>query len=96
MLATLIAYLLSAAGLTILLVWPEDGPGSWLREKVLRPLLPEKARGVLDCYICSGFWCGLAMSALWWSWYREPWLWTGCLMIPALFWFVLRSGKAGN
>ena len=50
-LADYIAYLLSSLGLTVLLVWPQSGPGAWVRERVLRRLLPRRARGVLDCYI---------------------------------------------
>lgn len=89
----LLAYLLSSMGLTILIVWPEDGPGSWVREKVLRPLIPKKMTGVLDCYICTGFWSGLVFSGLWWWWFREPWIWTGCFMVPALFWIFLGFRK---
>jgi len=90
----LLGYLLASMGLTILIVWPENGPGSWVREKILRRLLPKKVEGVLDCYVCMGFWCGLALSGLWWSWYHEPWIWTGCLMVPALFWIILGLGRS--
>jgi len=92
----LLGYLLSAIGLTVLIVWPEDGPGYWVREKILRPLLPGKANAVLDCYICFGFWSGLVMSAVWWRWEHAPWLWTGCLMVPAVFWMVLRPSKPND
>ena len=92
--ACLLSYLLSSMGLTVLIVWPQDGPGAWVREGVLRPALPEKAKGVLDCYVCLGFWSGLALSPVWWSMCREPWTWAGCLMTPALFWIALRSPTA--
>jgi len=83
-------------GLTILIVWPDEGPSAWLRENIFRPLLPGKAKGVLDCYICLGFWAGLVMSGLWWIWYREPWLWFGPLMVSAAFWLALRPSKEGQ
>ena len=87
----LLAYLLSAMGLTVLVVWPQTGPGAWLRERVLRPSIPPRFRGVLDCYICCGFWSGLALSPLWWVLERRLWCCTGCLMVPCLFWLVLRN-----
>jgi len=93
MATSLLGYILAAMGLTVLIVWPADGPGSWVREKLMRPLLPRKFNGVLDCYVCMGFWCGLALSAPWWKWYHEPAIWTGCLMVPAVFWLVLELGK---
>jgi len=92
-LADYLAYLLSSVGLTVLLVWPQTGPGAWLRDRVLRRVLPERARGVLDCYICLGFWSGLALSPAWWAAEHRLWCWTGCLAVPALFWFVLRPGE---
>jgi hypothetical protein len=85
-----LASLLSACGLTVLIVWPQDGPGAWLRERVVRRLLPGAAGAMLDCYICCGFWCGLILSPLWWHFYHEPWCWLGCLMVPALFWSILQ------
>lgn len=92
-LGLLLGYLLSAMGLTVLVVWPTGGPGAFFREKILRRLLPKAVQGVLDCYICFGFWSGLAMSLMWWRIYRQPWLWFGCLMIPAAFWMVMGSWK---
>jgi hypothetical protein len=94
MLVHLLAYLLASMGLTILIVWPADGPTAWIREKILRRLIPKQVAGVLDCYVCMGFWSGLGLSALWWRWQREPWIWTGCLMVPALFWIFLGLGKS--
>lgn len=87
----LLSFLLSSMGLTILIVWPQSGPGAWVRELVLRRILPSKARGVLDCYVCLGFWTGLALSPVWWLMCRQQWAWFGCLMTPALFWLVLRN-----
>jgi hypothetical protein len=75
----LLAFLLASMGLTILIVWPQDGPGAWLRENVLRKALPGKGKEMLDCYICSGFWCGLAFSPAWWLMCRERWTLFGCL-----------------
>ena len=95
-LAYLVSFLLSSLGLTILIVWPQEGPGAWLRERVLRRVLPGKAKEVLDCYICLGFWSGLALSPLWWLMCRQPWVWGGCLMTPALFWLVLRNPTDGS
>ncbi len=92
-LGSLLGYLFSAAGLTVLVVWPTDGPGALVREKILRSALPKRAHGVLDCYICFGFWSGLAMSILWWWIYRRAWLWFGPLMVPGLFWLVMGKWK---
>gem|GEM_PF-3046186 len=86
----LLTYLLASCGLTILIVWPENGPSAWLRDEVGRRLLPGKAGEVFDCYVCCGFWSGFILSPLWWTWYHEPWYWFGCLMVPAIFWFILR------
>ncbi len=88
-----LGYLLASIGLTVLIVWPDGGPGSWLREQILRQLIPSMFRGVLDCYVCMGFWCGLALSGLWWWWYREPWILTGCLMVSGVFWLILNLGR---
>ena len=63
-LPSFLAYLLSAMGLTVLVVWPQTGPGAWLRERLLRRSLPPRFREILDCYICCGFWSGLALSPL--------------------------------
>lgn len=82
-------FLLSAMGATILIVWPETGPSAWVRESILRKLLPGRASGVVDCYVCLSFWMGLAFGALWWCWTGKPMYWCGCLMIPAVFWIVL-------
>jgi hypothetical protein len=85
-LAQLLAYLLSSMGLTVVLVWPQAGPSAWLRERVLKAVLPARAAGVLDCYICFGFWAGLLLSLPWCWLTRRWWYGTGCLMVPALFW----------
>jgi hypothetical protein len=90
-LAYLLSFLLSSMGLTILVVWPQDGPGAWVRERLLRKGLPGKAEEVLDCYVCTGFWAGLILSPPWWLMGAENWAWAGCLMTPALFWLVLRN-----
>ncbi len=92
-LAILLAYILSAMGLTILVVWPEDGPGAYVREKFLQRILPKSAHGVLDCYICFSFWAGLLLSFPWWSMYHRNWIWFGCLMVPALFWLIMGKWK---
>ena len=97
----LVSLCLSSLGLTVLLVWPERGPSAWVRDSVLRRILPQAVRPVLDCYVCAGFWSGLLLSPLWWSFYHELWCWTACLMAPALFWLVVRnmvnySGKDDN
>ncbi len=89
--AYFVAYVASSMGLTILIVWPQDGPGAWAREWALRRVLPGKAKDVLDCYICLGFWSGLMLSPLWWRMCGQYWSWTGCLMTPALFWLVLHD-----
>ena len=88
-----VAYILSSIGLTVLLVWPKTGPSAWLRERVLRPLMPGKVVEVLDCYICSGFWCGLCLSPVFWAVDRAPWCWSGCVIVPGLFWILLRPAE---
>ena len=85
----LLAYLLSAIGLTILVVWPENGPGAFFREKILRKLLPVPLHGALDCYICFGFWAGLILSVAFWLIYGRAWMCFGCLMIAA----ALHAGR---
>jgi hypothetical protein len=83
------AYIFSSMGLTILIVWPQEGPSAWLRDHALRRLLPSYARGALDCYVCLGFWAGLVISIPCWFWYRQPWCWSGCLIVPFLFWWIV-------
>jgi len=90
-LAYMMALILSAMGLTIVIVWPASGPGAAIREKALRPLLPGQASNVLDCYICLGFWSGLLLSPLWWWMTRQHWVWAGCLMTSAVFWIILHN-----
>ena len=41
----LIAYLLASVGLTVLIIWPEGGPGAFFREKVFRRVLPAHGCG---------------------------------------------------
>ena len=92
-LAQLLSFLLAAMGLTVLLVWPQGGAGAYVREKILRRILPKSAAGALDCYICFGFWAGLVLSAPWWFMFHQYWCWFGCLMVPALFWLVMGKWK---
>lgn len=81
--------LLASVGLTVLVVWPESGPAAAIRDRILRPLLPKAHVGVLDCYICTGFWAGLVLSPIWWIFTSEFWCWFSCLMTPGLFWTLL-------
>jgi hypothetical protein len=85
----LLSFLMSSMGLTVLIVWPQDGPSAWLRERVLRRVLWGKAGQVLDCYVCLGFWSGLVFSPVWWFAFRQHWAFAGCLMTPAMFWLIL-------
>lgn len=97
--ADLLALLLTSVGLTVVIVWPEDGPAAYLRDRVIRVIIPRPARGVLDCYICLGFWVGLVLSPAWWIVSGSYWSWFGCLMTPGLFWILLgnpSSHAAGN
>jgi hypothetical protein len=89
-LTQLAAFLLASVGLTVLIVWPQEGPGAWLREHLLRRWLPTSAGSLLDCYICCGFWIGLLLAPLWWAICGQEWCWSGCLMVPGLFWMILR------
>ena len=84
-------YLLSGMGLTVLVVWPEDGPLAWFRDTVMRRILREPAGKLLDCYVCLSFWSGLLISPLFWTTYRELWCWSGPISVPALFWLLLRK-----
>jgi hypothetical protein len=90
----LLAYLLAAMGLTILIVWPTAGPGCWVRERLLRTILPGPLGKVLDCYICLGFWSGLILGVVWWLLFDATWAWFGCLMVPAVFWLVLPGSRS--
>lgn len=92
-LALLVTYLLSAMGLTILVVWPTAGPGAFVRDKILRPILAPPFKDVLDCYICLGFWAGEVMAVPWWFMYHQNWVWFGGLMVSALFWLVMGKWK---
>lgn len=87
----LASYILVSMGLTIILVWPQEGPTAYLRERVFRRILPTKAGYVFDCYICCSFWIGMLMSVIWWRHDREVWCLYGCLMVPAVFWIILRD-----
>jgi len=89
----LISYLLSSMGLTVLIVWPETGPSTWLREHMVRVLLPIRARKVLDCYICCNFRAALVLFPVWWYMSRQLWCCAGCLMVPAVFWILLERPK---
>jgi hypothetical protein len=84
-----LTYLLSIAGLTILIVWPPRGPSALIRDRLLRRLLPFAVHEVLDCYLCCSFWSGLLLSPPWWFVDHAIWCWSGCLIAPALFWLAL-------
>lgn len=86
----LITYVLASIGLTVLVVWPDSGPGAWARESVLRPLLPRAMKHALDCYICFSFWAAMTLTPVWQFIGRDDRLWLGCLMVPGLFWLTLR------
>ncbi len=76
-------------GLTVLIVWPEDGPSAWVRDRIARRFLPGSAGKLLDCYICCSFWAALALAPLWWLFCGQSWCWAGCLMVPGIFWCIL-------
>lgn len=86
-----VCYLLSAVGLTVIVVWPEKGIAAWVRDRILRSLIPAAVVGVLDCFVCFSFWAGLLLSPLFWWRYHEMWCWCGPLIGPAIFWSVLRE-----
>ena len=95
-LTQLLSLLLASMGLTILIVWPEGGPGAWFRDRILRRLLPAAAAQALDCYVCLSFWAGLLLSAIWWHFTGEFWCWAGCLMTPTLCWMVFVNASEGR
>jgi hypothetical protein len=86
----LITLLLVGMGLTVIVIWPEEGPSAYMRDSLLRKILPAFARPVLDCYICLSVWVGLLLSPLWWYMTGLWWTWMACLMLPSLFWVILR------
>jgi hypothetical protein len=89
------AYILTSVGLTVLVVWPETGPLAWLREHVLRRILPESVSGMLDCYLCFGFWAALVLAPLWWLMDGRLLYFLGCVMTTGIFWMLQRS-SGGN
>lgn len=86
-----LCYLLSSIGLTVIVVWPDKGPAAWIRERIVRFIVPVRLAAALDCYICFGFWSGLALSPLFWWEYRESWCWSGPLITPGMFWVLQRD-----
>ena len=52
----LMTLVLSSMGLTVLVVWPQEGLGGVTGEKIFRPAVPPvPLRHVLDCYVCLSF-----------------------------------------
>src|ERR1700736_2831287 len=92
----LLAYVAACVGLTVLIVWPEEGPTAWLRESALRKMLPAGLKDTLDCYICCSFWCSLLLSPLWWAHHCSFWCWSGCLITPGVFWFILHRNESDD
>jgi hypothetical protein len=95
-LANLLSAIFTGMGLTILFVWPEHGPTAWIRDNVIRPTLPAACRGVLDCYVCFGFWAGLLVGALWWWQTRQFWCWSNGFMVSAALWICLRVSSSSE
>ena len=92
----LLTYVLSAMGLTILIVWPAVGPSAWVRDRIVRRLLWPQARGMLDCYVCFSPWAALMLAPLWWWQMGCWWLWSGPLMLPTLFWLMMNDARSGK
>jgi hypothetical protein len=91
----LVVYVFSSMGATILLVWPVDGPGAWIRERIVRRMLPASAGKVLDCYICLSVWIALIGVPFWWmAGYR--WCAVAWLVVPAVFWLVMPHSRSGG
>ncbi len=91
----LAVYVLTNMGLTVLLVWPVDGPGAWVRERLLRRVLPGSAGKALDCYICLSVWVGLAAAPFWlMAGYRVCGV--GWLILPAAFWLAMPEARSGK
>jgi len=55
-----------------------------------------RVAGVLDCYICLGFWLGTGLGALWWWWCEHPAYWLGGAMVAAVFWAVLEGASGAG
>lgn len=83
-----IAFILSSIGLTVWIVWPEEGFWAIIRHK-MQKLLPAHFRTVPDCYICSGFWIGTFLGIVWWPLTGRPFYITGGLMVSAMFWIFM-------
>ncbi len=82
----------SAMGLAVVLLGFSDGPGAWVRESIMRPLLSLiRGAGVLDCAACFSFWSGLLAGAAGWLAVGRPDLLLASLIAPLLFW--LRPGS---
>jgi len=88
-------FVLSCMGLTILLVWPVDGPSAWVRERVLRKLLPARVAKVLDCYICLSVRIALIAAPFWW---RAGFHWSAIAwpVVPGMFWLVMPESRSGG
>lgn len=92
----LIALLLTSAGAALLIVWPATGPSAFVRERIMRPLIPAFARGVLDCLVCFSVWTGLATAAVFYEFSGIYYCWFSPLMTPMIFWLVSRFEPHAN
>ena len=84
----LLLFILAVIGLTHIVVDAEisEPVHAWIE-----PRCPLAAR-IMDCYQCSGFWCGLALGPVV-SWNPLVWVVCGCAgsFLAQLGWLVLDS-----
>lgn len=87
-------------GLTILVVWPNHGPGAIVRELARKVLKPLGADGVLDCYMCLAPWMGLATAWALWNWEvtnLSTWqLFSVPFLVPAMIWYAFNPQMRFN
>lgn len=87
-------------GITILVVWPNYGPGAFIRELIRRVLKPVRMEGVLDCYLCLAPWVGLGVATVLWSWEVTTiptWqLFAVPLMVPVAIWYAFNPQMRFN
>jgi hypothetical protein len=82
-------FILAVIGLTHIIV---DAEISEPVHKWVEPRSPIVAR-VMDCYQCSGFWCGLVLGPVLVSYNPLNWIACGCAgsFLAQLGWLVLDS-----
>lgn len=89
---SLILFILAVVGLTHIVV---DSEISRPVHEWIEPRSRLVAK-VMDCYQCSGFWCGLVLGPILVSYHPPVWIACGCAgsFLAQLGWLVLDSLEA--